>query len=115
MHAHASQIGTDDTCVACAYPPQFIFSVATLVLSGKYLERVWGRDGFIQFTLFVVVVSNVIACAVNILEHFLLQDSGMLLCAWPPGVAKMQLELTPRALTQRSCPCNADSGSHTTA
>lgn len=60
-------------------PRQFIFSVATLVLSGKYLERVWGRDGFIQFCLVTVVGSNIMAVAVNVIEHIVLGDAGMLL------------------------------------
>lgn len=60
---------------------QFVFSVVSLVLAGKYLERVWGFNGFLQFVLATVVGSNIIACAVNVLEHFVLQDSGMLLWA----------------------------------
>jgi hypothetical protein len=62
---------------------QFVFSVVSLVLAGKYLERVWGFNGFILFVLATVVGSNVIACAVNVLEHFVLQDSGMLLWVHP--------------------------------
>lgn len=59
---------------------QFIFSLATLVLSGRYLERVWGQAAFLYFVFAVVIASNVIAVAVNVLEHFVLRDSGMLLC-----------------------------------
>lgn len=59
--------------------PQFIFSLATVILSGKYLERVWGQNGFLLFVAAVVVASNAIAVGVNVLEHFVFQDSGLLL------------------------------------
>ncbi|CAD6570324.1 MAG: hypothetical protein CYPHOPRED_003887 [Cyphobasidiales sp. Tagirdzhanova-0007] len=58
---------------------EFVFSLATLVLSGRYLERVWGQAAFLYFVFAVVVASNVIAVAVNVLEHFVLRDSGVLL------------------------------------
>lgn len=59
--------------------PQFIFSLATLIMAGKYLERVWGQNGFLLFVAVVVVASNVIAVGTNVLEHFVFQDSGLLL------------------------------------
>lgn len=48
-------------------------------MAGKYLERVWGQNGFLLFVAVVVVASNVIAVGTNVLEHFVFQDSGLLL------------------------------------
>lgn len=50
------------------------------MLSGKYLERVWGQWPFLQFVAVTVIGSNIMAVAVNVLEHFVLADTGVLLC-----------------------------------
>lgn len=76
---HSLRPSVSVPAIKLVHPQQFIFSLATLVLSGKYLERVWGQNGFLQFVGVVVVVSNVLAVIVNVVEHFVFQDAGMLL------------------------------------
>jgi hypothetical protein len=66
-------------------------------MSGKYLERVWGQNGFLLFVAAVVVASNVIAVGTNVLEHIVFQDSGLLLCVYLHNSRYLegQQELTP--------------------
>lgn len=59
---------------------QLIFSLFTLTLCGRYLERVWGPLEFLKFCVVTIVVSNAICVAVNVLEHFVLGDGGAFLC-----------------------------------
>lgn len=40
---------------------EFIITVVSLPLAGRYLERIWGAKELIRFTLVVVVGSNIIA------------------------------------------------------
>ncbi|GAA97561.1 uncharacterized protein L969DRAFT_100541 [Mixia osmundae IAM 14324] len=58
---------------------EMIFSVLTFVMAGRYLERVWGPTEFLKFIVVVTVASNVIAVAVNIIEHILFQGTGLFL------------------------------------
>lgn len=40
---------------------QFIISIISLPLAGRYLERIWGPVELIRFSLITIVISNVIA------------------------------------------------------
>lgn len=60
--------------------PQLIVSLFTLALAGRYLERVWGSQELLRFTLVVVVVSNIIAVIVNWAESFVFTDPMHVLC-----------------------------------
>lgn len=72
---------TERSSQAPAAPHQFLISVLTLPLAARYLERVWGAAELVKFVLAVVVVSNVIAVAVNIIEATVLGDKALFLCA----------------------------------
>lgn len=52
----------------------------TLPLAARYLERVWGAAELVKFVVAVVVASNVIAVAVNIIEATVLRDKALFLC-----------------------------------
>lgn len=41
----------------------------SLVLSGRYLERVWGQVELLKFVIVVVVASNIGCVAVNLAEY----------------------------------------------
>ncbi|KAM0752940.1 DUF1751-domain-containing protein [Meredithblackwellia eburnea MCA 4105] len=56
---------------------EFIVSLSTLPLAGRYLERVWGQLEFLKFVAVVLVASNVIAIAVNIIESYVLGDKAL--------------------------------------
>lgn len=56
---------------------EFLISLFTLPLAGRYLERVWGQVEFLKFVAVVVVSSNVIAVAVSILESIVLGNSAL--------------------------------------
>lgn len=62
-----------------AVASQFLISLLTLPLAGRYLERVWGQSEFLKFVAVVVVVSNIIAVVVNWLEATVLGDQGLFL------------------------------------
>jgi hypothetical protein len=78
----------------------------TLPLAARYLERVWGAAELVKFVVAVVVVSNVIAVAVNIIEATVLRDKALFLCATGFGRSDLQelpkAKLTPFALAARS-------------
>ena len=59
---------------------QFLISLFTLPLAGRYLERVWGQVELLKFVAVVVVASNVIAVAVNIIESVVLGNAGFFMC-----------------------------------
>lgn len=40
---------------------QFVISIVTLPLAGRYLERIWGPVEILRFSAIVIVVSNVIS------------------------------------------------------
>jgi hypothetical protein len=61
------------------FPSQFLLSLLTLPLAGRYLERVWGAQELLKFVLVVVVVSNVIACIVNTVEGVVLGNTELFL------------------------------------
>jgi hypothetical protein len=61
---------------------QFLISILTLPLAARYLERVWGAQELVKFVLVTVVVSNVIAVGVNMLESAALGDSALFMCVW---------------------------------
>ncbi|POW14682.1 hypothetical protein PSHT_07337 [Puccinia striiformis] len=58
---------------------ELVFSLFTLIMCGRYLERVYGTTEFIKFCLTTIGVSNFISVIVNVAEHYVLQDSGMFL------------------------------------
>lgn len=58
-------------------PSQFLISLFTLPLAGRYLERVWGQLEFLKFVGVVVLASNIIAVVVNVLESFVLGDKAL--------------------------------------
>ncbi|TKA52396.1 hypothetical protein B0A53_05103 [Rhodotorula sp. CCFEE 5036] len=58
---------------------EFLISALTLPLAARYLERVWGAAELVKFVVAVVVVSNVIAVAVNIIEATVLRDKALFL------------------------------------
>ncbi|KAK4052530.1 hypothetical protein OIO90_004297 [Microbotryomycetes sp. JL221] len=58
---------------------QFIFSLMTLPLAGRYLERVWGQFEFLKFVVVVVVASNVITCIVSYVEAVVLGNPTLFL------------------------------------
>lgn len=58
---------------------QLVFSLLTLSLCGRYLERVYGTIEFIKFCLTTIGVSNFMSVVVNVVEHYVLHDSGMYL------------------------------------
>jgi hypothetical protein len=40
---------------------QFIISIVSLPLAGRYLERIWGPVELLRFSLITIVISNIIA------------------------------------------------------
>lgn len=58
---------------------ELFFSLMTLSLCGRYLERVYGLAEFVKFCLVTIGVSNVLCVAVNVAEHYVLKDSGTFL------------------------------------
>ena len=48
-------------------------------MCGKYLERVYGTIEFVKFCLTTISVSNLISVIVNVVEHYVLHDSGIYL------------------------------------
>ncbi|KWU43266.1 DUF1751-domain-containing protein, partial [Rhodotorula sp. JG-1b] len=58
---------------------EFLISALTLPLAARYLERVWGAAELVKFVVAVVVASNVIAVAVNIIEATVLRDKALFL------------------------------------
>lgn len=58
---------------------QFLVSLLTLPLSGRYLERVWGAQELVKFVLFTVVVSNGIALVVSVVESIALGNKQLFL------------------------------------
>ncbi|MBW0485187.1 hypothetical protein O181_024902 [Austropuccinia psidii MF-1] len=58
---------------------ELALSLLTLSLCGRYLERVYGGTEFVKFCLSIIGVSNLLSVAVNILEHYVFQDSGLYL------------------------------------
>lgn len=57
-------------------PNQFIISLVSLPLAGRYLERVWGRTEFLKFVFIILLSSNIIAVFINILESIVLGQGG---------------------------------------
>ncbi|GAA5875441.1 hypothetical protein JCM8547_004406 [Rhodosporidiobolus lusitaniae] len=71
---------------------EFFFSLLTLPLAGRYLERVWGTQELLKFVAVVVVVSNLIACVVNAVEATVLGDSQLFLYGMPyHGLSALQV------------------------
>ncbi|UZJ51009.1 hypothetical protein CBS101457_000329 [Exobasidium rhododendri] len=48
---------------------EFIISIVSLPLAGRYLERIWGPVELIRFSLIVIVISNVIAWFLAVLLY----------------------------------------------
>jgi len=55
-----------------AGPIEFVISLLFLPLSLRYIERLWGALETTKFVLITVVISNVIATFLNVLEYFVL-------------------------------------------
>jgi len=55
---------------------EFIISILTLPIAGRYLERVWGQIEFLKFIAITVICSNLGCVAINVIEHFAFGDSG---------------------------------------
>ncbi|GAA6035830.1 hypothetical protein JCM8097_005727 [Rhodosporidiobolus ruineniae] len=71
---------------------EFLVSLLTLPLAGRYLERVWGTQELLKFVAAVVVASNLIACVVNLLESFVLGDRALFLFGMPyHGLSALQV------------------------
>ncbi|BGP15462.1 hypothetical protein JCM10213v2_003441 [Rhodosporidiobolus nylandii] len=71
---------------------EFLLSLLTLPLAGRYLERVWGAQELLKFVGVVVVASNVIACVVNLLESWVLGDQALFLYGMPyHGLSALQV------------------------
>ncbi|KAM0789129.1 hypothetical protein ACM66B_003182 [Microbotryomycetes sp. NB124-2] len=58
---------------------EFLFSLLTLPLAGRYLERVWGQFEFLKFVVVVTVGSNIVACVVNYIEAVVLGNPALFL------------------------------------
>ncbi|SCZ98984.1 BZ3500_MvSof-1268-A1-R1_Chr7-1g09341 [Microbotryum saponariae] len=58
---------------------EFLFSLFTLPLAARYLERVWGQVELLKFVFVVVVASNIIAVVVNVLESVVLGNKELFL------------------------------------
>ncbi|GAA5956512.1 hypothetical protein JCM3765_003468 [Sporobolomyces pararoseus] len=58
---------------------EFLVSLLTLPLSGRYLERVWGAQELVKFVLFTVIVSNGIALVVSVIESIVLGNKQLFL------------------------------------
>ncbi|KAK4047926.1 hypothetical protein OIV83_005110 [Microbotryomycetes sp. JL201] len=58
---------------------EFLFSLLTLPLAGRYLERVWGQLEFLKFVAVVVVASNIVACVVSYIEAVVLGNPALFL------------------------------------
>ncbi len=58
---------------------QFLISLLTLPLAGRYLERVWGQVELLKFVGAVLLASNIIAVAVNVIESVVLGNSSLFL------------------------------------
>ncbi|ORY74510.1 eukaryotic integral membrane protein-domain-containing protein [Leucosporidium creatinivorum] len=56
---------------------EFLISLFTLPLAGRYLERVWGQVEFLKFVGVTVLASNIIAVVVNVLESIVLGDKAL--------------------------------------
>lgn len=62
-------------CLTCSSTsPQFIISVISLPLAGRYLERVWGPLELVKFTVIVVVGSNAIAFGLAVIEFLIFRS-----------------------------------------
>lgn len=55
-----------------------LFSVVTLPLACRYLERVWGSRELFRFCAVVIVASNVIAFGFSWLVYFVLRQEEAL-------------------------------------
>ncbi|KAH7107056.1 DUF1751-domain-containing protein [Auriculariales sp. MPI-PUGE-AT-0066] len=60
-------------------PFSWLFGFISLVLSFRYLERLWGALEVAKFVLITGVLSNVIACVVNYLETLVLGNAELFL------------------------------------
>ncbi|GAA5904685.1 uncharacterized protein JCM6883_003869 [Sporobolomyces salmoneus] len=58
---------------------EFLVSLLTLPLAGRYLERVWGAQELVKFALFTVIVSNGIALVVSVVESIVLGNKQLFL------------------------------------
>ncbi|GAA5836343.1 hypothetical protein JCM3766R1_003495 [Sporobolomyces carnicolor] len=58
---------------------EFLVSLLTLPLAGRYLERVWGAQELVKFVIFTVVVSNAIAIVVSVVESIALGNKQLFL------------------------------------
>ncbi|GAA6007553.1 hypothetical protein JCM10207_006384 [Rhodosporidiobolus poonsookiae] len=71
---------------------EFLLSLLTLPLAGRYLERVWGATELLKFAAAVVVASNVIAVVVNVLESAVLGDKALFMYGMPyHGLSALQV------------------------
>jgi len=58
---------------------ELVISLLFLPLSFRYVERLWGALETTKFILITVVVSNVIAVFLNVMEHFIIGLDGLFL------------------------------------
>ncbi|GAA5833958.1 hypothetical protein JCM5353_002609, partial [Sporobolomyces roseus] len=63
---------------------EFLVSLLTLPLSGRYLERVWGAQELVKFVVFTIVASNIIAVVVSVIESIVLGNKQLFLYAHLP-------------------------------
>lgn len=67
------------TTITAGGTTQFLVSLLTLPLAGRYLERVWGAQELVKFVIFTVVVSNAIAIVVSVVESIALGNKQLFL------------------------------------
>ncbi|KAF8338281.1 eukaryotic integral membrane protein-domain-containing protein [Cantharellus anzutake] len=60
---------------------ELVISLLFLPISLRYFERLWGPLETTKFVLITVVISNIIAVFVNVLQHFLIGLKGIF-CQW---------------------------------
>lgn len=69
---------------------EFIISIISLPLAGRYLERIWGPVEMIRFSLIVIVVSNVVAWFIAVALYVVTRGEKMMYGVQYHGLEALQ-------------------------
>ncbi|CDZ96708.1 Predicted membrane protein [Phaffia rhodozyma] len=70
---------------------EFLISVVSLPLCGRYLERIWGGKELAKFTFVVIVASNVIAIGLSWILYFVLGAEVLVYGSTVHGLSALQV------------------------
>lgn len=70
--------------------PQFIISIISLPLAGRYLERIWGPTELLRFSAVVIIVSNVVAWFIAVALFVLFRGEKMMYGTQYHGLEALQ-------------------------